>query len=123
MSTPLHTQNELMQKRANVVEQARALVNRAKEETRDLNADEQEQYDRMMVDVHSLKEQADREFRLSEIAVVFPAYTDTSAGVRSEQVSPELRARIDEFQNDDQPSPSKQILALLERELDLLGLE
>ena len=67
MSTPTYAQNELMQKRANVVEQARALVDRAKEEVRDLNAEEKEQYDRMMVDVVSLKEQADREFNLAEI--------------------------------------------------------
>ncbi len=67
MSIPKHNQNELMEERAGVIEQARELLNRAKEDNRDLHADEKEQYDRMMVDVQSLKERADREFELSTI--------------------------------------------------------
>ncbi|KKN14046.1 hypothetical protein LCGC14_1000110 [marine sediment metagenome] len=67
MSTPLHSQTELMEKRANVIEQARELLNRAKGEDRDLHADEKEQYERMMEDVASLKERADREFQIGKI--------------------------------------------------------
>jgi len=67
MPLPRHNQDELMEKRANVIEQARELVNRAKEENRDLNSEEKEQYDRMMDDVHSYKTRADREFNLSEL--------------------------------------------------------
>jgi len=65
--TTLNAQTELLEKRANVIEQARALLNRAKEDNRDLNAEEKEQYERMMTDVNSFKEQADREFQLSEM--------------------------------------------------------
>lgn len=67
MSTTLNSQNELMAKRASVIEEARELVNRAKKENRDLLAEEQELYDRMMVDVHSFKKQADREFNLAAL--------------------------------------------------------
>ena len=67
MSTPLHSQNELMESRAKLIEQARELVNRAKEDKRDLHADEVEQYDRILADAASFKTQADRDFKLTEL--------------------------------------------------------
>lgn len=67
MSTPKYTQDELMKKRANLIHQARELVTRVKEEDRDFNAEEKEQYDRIMADVHGFKERADREFNLAKL--------------------------------------------------------
>lgn len=67
MPSPTHKQDELMKKRANLVSQARELVERADAEKRNLEADEKEQYDRIMADVDALKEAADREHRLTSV--------------------------------------------------------
>ena len=75
MPLPKPNQDELMQKRANVISQARELIDRAKKENRDFLADEKEQYDRMMVDIHGFKEQADREFKLAELETELTAAT------------------------------------------------
>ena len=49
--------------------------------------------------------------------VVFPAYTETSAEVRSQQVSTELRSRIDEFRKSETEAPK--LLPLHRLKLDL----
>ena len=49
--------------------------------------------------------------------VVFPAYTETSAEVRSQQVSTELRSRIDEFRTAETEAPK--LLPLHRLKLDL----
>jgi HK97 family phage major capsid protein len=51
---------ELREKRANLVAQARGLLNRAETESRDLNAEEAQQYDRVMAEVAKLKDQISR---------------------------------------------------------------
>ncbi|AZF90293.1 MAG: major capsid protein [Phage 5P_3] len=54
------TLKELMEKRANLVAQARELVDRADTEKRDLNAEEQQTYAKIMADVNSIKGQVTR---------------------------------------------------------------
>lgn len=56
---------EMREKRANLVNQARELVNRAEEEKRDFNQEDQQQYDRIMNEVDELKNKIDREEKLS----------------------------------------------------------
>ncbi|MBT2215841.1 phage major capsid protein [Virgibacillus dakarensis] len=56
---------EMREKRANLVNQARDLVNRAEEEKRDFTAEDQTQYDRIMDEVDKLKNSIDREEKLS----------------------------------------------------------
>lgn len=50
----------LLEKRANVWEQAKALLDKAAEEKRGLTAEEQASYDKMSEDLRSLREQADK---------------------------------------------------------------
>lgn len=50
----------LLEKRANVWEQAKALLERAESEKRELTAEEQEQYDKMSADLATLRSQADK---------------------------------------------------------------
>lgn len=56
--------NELRQERANLVAQARELSERAHTEKRDMTADENTQYDRIMADVTAKKASIDREEKL-----------------------------------------------------------
>ncbi len=56
----MKTALELRQERANIWEQAKALIEKAEEENRDLTAEEQEQYDRMMQDMESLRKRYER---------------------------------------------------------------
>lgn len=58
---------ELRQKRAALVKQAREILDRAEEEKRDLTAEEEEQYDRIMADVDSLGTRVEREERLARL--------------------------------------------------------
>ena len=69
MSIATHEQNALLQKRANIFEQAKELLKRAETENRDLNAEETEQYDRMKSDMDELRKRADRETELAAIEV------------------------------------------------------
>lgn len=55
--------NELRRKRAGAVEQARSILDRAEAEKRAMTQDEQDQWDRHMEEVDSLREQIDREER------------------------------------------------------------
>ncbi|MUV39471.1 hypothetical protein JNUCC1_03349 [Lentibacillus sp. JNUCC-1] len=56
---------EMRERRGKLVNQARELVNRAEEEKRDFNAEDQQQYDRIMNEVDELKNKIDREEQLS----------------------------------------------------------
>ncbi|WP_163526620.1 phage major capsid protein [Halobacillus ihumii] len=58
---------EMREKRARLVNQARDLVNRAEEEKRDFNAEDQQQYDRIMNEVDNLKASIDREEKLTSL--------------------------------------------------------
>ncbi|MBE3590002.1 MAG: phage major capsid protein [Firmicutes bacterium] len=59
--------NELRQKRAKLVADARAILDRAEGEHRDLTAEEREQYDRIMADIDRLGDQITREERLRDL--------------------------------------------------------
>lgn len=52
--------NALLEKRANIWEQAKGLLDKAAEEKRDLSAEEQTQYDRMTADLAELRSRADK---------------------------------------------------------------
>lgn len=54
---------EMRQKRAALVQQAREILNKAEAEKRDLTAEEQQQWDRMMADVDAMGAQIEREER------------------------------------------------------------
>ena len=100
MSTPLHKQRELLEKRANVWEQAKALIEKSEKEDRNLTAEEQESYDRMCSDMESLKARADREHRAAEIERDLETATtkgprlevDSSANLDAVEKSAEFRA-------------------------------
>ena len=51
---------ELLEKRANIWEQAKALIDKAETEGRDFSAEEQAQYDKMMVEMDELAKRAKR---------------------------------------------------------------
>lgn len=58
---------EMRQERARLWEQAKGLHERAKEEKRDLTAEEREQWDKLNAEIDSLKERIDREERAEQI--------------------------------------------------------
>ena len=58
---------EKIEKRANLVAQARELVDIADKENRAMSAEENEQYDKMLADVEKLSEEIDKETKLLEI--------------------------------------------------------
>lgn len=58
---------EMLEKRAALAAEARSILDRAQSETRDINQEEQVQFDRIMSDVDRIKEQIDREQRMSDI--------------------------------------------------------
>ena len=58
---------EKIEKRANLVAQARELVDIADKEKRAMSAEENEQYDKMLADVEKLSEEIDKETKLLEI--------------------------------------------------------
>lgn len=57
---------ELREKRAGLVAQARAILNKADEETRDTNAEENAEYDRIMEEVDKLKDRIDKLEKLED---------------------------------------------------------
>lgn len=58
---------EMRQKRMNLVNQAREILNKAEAEKRNLTAEEEQEYDRIMADVDRLGNEIEREERLSRI--------------------------------------------------------
>lgn len=60
------TLRELRTKRANIIKQARELVDKADAEKRDLSAEEQQQYDKAWTDIEALASDIDRRERLEE---------------------------------------------------------
>lgn len=58
---------ELRQKRASLITQARELVERAESEKREMSADENQQYDRIMKDIDDMMAKIEREEKLSEL--------------------------------------------------------
>jgi HK97 family phage major capsid protein len=84
------TVKELLEKRANIWNQAQALLQKAREEKRAMNADEQQQFDRMTAEMDELKATADREERAAQIdAEMRKSATNP---VRPVAGSPEARA-------------------------------
>ncbi len=61
------TLQEKLQKRANLISQARALVTQADKENRGLNAEEDAQYNALMNEVNGLKAEVDREQQLAAV--------------------------------------------------------
>jgi len=57
---------DLRQKRAALVNQAREILDRAEKEERNLTADEEQQYDRIMNDVEALRKEIERKERLHD---------------------------------------------------------
>ena len=57
---------EMRRKRAELVAQARALVEKAEKENRNLSAEEKQQYDKIFKDIEDIKEKIDREEKLLE---------------------------------------------------------
>lgn len=64
---------EMRQERARLWEQAKGLHERAKEEKRDLTAEEHEQWGKLNAEIDSLKEQIDREERVEQIGAEMAA--------------------------------------------------
>ena len=58
---------EKQEQRAKLITDARALLDKAEQENRDLTSDEQKSYDKMLDDATSLKASIDREIRLAEL--------------------------------------------------------
>jgi HK97 family phage major capsid protein len=84
------TVKELLEKRATIWDQAQALLQKARDEKRALNADEQQQFDRMVAEMGELKATADREERAAQIdAEMRKSVTDP---VRPAAGTPEARA-------------------------------
>lgn len=75
---------EMRQKRAALYEQARAILDSAEAEHRELTAEERQQYDRIMNEMDSLKGDIDRLERAEQVAKEFAAKEDT-------EVKPEQR--------------------------------
>jgi len=75
---------EMRQQRANLIEQARQLLDRAEEENRDLTAEEEQQYDRIMEDVDKLAKKIEREERQLELEKSLETIDDTRAARRDQ---------------------------------------
>lgn len=85
---------ELKEKRANLVAQARELVERADAESRGMNAEENEQYDKIFGDIGALEEQVQKREKLEakerELAALETQYADNDDGQRG--AKPEEKA-------------------------------
>lgn len=79
---------EMRRKRANLWEQAKAIHERAKEEKRDLSAEEREQWDKLNAEIDSLKEQIDREERAQAIEADLAAQQARPEGKGEERQGP-----------------------------------
>lgn len=76
---------EMRQKRAALFEQARAILDKAEAEKRDLTGEEREQYDRIMADIDALKADIDRLERAEQVAKELASKTEPTDTSRSEQ--------------------------------------
>ena len=79
---------EMRQERARLWEQAKGLHERAKEEKRDLTAEEREQWDKLNAEIDSLKEQIDREERAQAIEADLAAQQARPEGEGEERQGP-----------------------------------
>lgn len=70
---------ELRQKRAALFEQARAILDKAEAEKRDLTGEERQQYDRIMDEIDALKADIDRLERAEQVAKEMVAKNETPA--------------------------------------------
>lgn len=75
---------EMRQKRAALVAQARELLEKAEQERRDLTAEEQEKWDRIMNDVDALGRQIEREERMATLEQQLSQAQGTRAGGREQ---------------------------------------
>ena len=79
---------EMRQERARLWEQAKGLHERAKEEKRDLTAEEREQWDKLNAEIDSLKERIDREERAQAIEADLAAQRAQPEGEGEERQGP-----------------------------------
>jgi len=91
---------EMRQNRAALVQQARELLNRAEDEKRDLTAEENEQYERIMADVDKLGNQIEREERQQRLEKELAQSRGTIAGGKEQPGDNETR--------DDNPCATKE---------------
>ena len=86
---------EMREKRANIWEQAKALQATSVAEERDFTAEEQEQWDRAMADIDSLKVRIEREERAQQMDTELNSYQSRTGGPESgdprEQAAEESR--------------------------------
>lgn len=82
---------EMRQKRAALIIQARELINKAEAEKRDLTAEEQEQWNKMMAEVDVFGKQIDREERQAKLESELAVLQGTVAGGK-EQPGEESRS-------------------------------
>lgn len=78
------TIRDLMDRRAKLISDARAMVDTAEKESRDFAADEQKRYDQLLADADQVKGQIDREQRLAAM----------EADIQREPVHPEERESL-----------------------------
>lgn len=91
------TIRELLEKRANLISQARALLDKADAEGRDLTTEEQTQWDKLMNDADGLRQRVEREERQARLETELsesrnqPAHTQGQSGTPPAQGETERR--------------------------------
>lgn len=92
---------DMRQERANLVNQAREIVERAEEQKREMSADEDTQYSNIMKDVSNLKKKIDREEQLqaSESDLDQPLNTPHRQNPENGQQNSENPRATEEYQN------------------------
>lgn len=75
---------EMRQKRANLVNQAREILDRAEQEKRNLHADEETQYNKIMDDVENLRKEIEREEKLQDAERDLAQSLGTAAGGKNQ---------------------------------------
>lgn len=94
---------EMLQKRAALWEQAKALLETARNENRGLSGEEQSQYDKLLKDMEDLKATADREARAAQIEAEMRASAGgvvrptTSTENRGTEENAEYRSAMDTY--------------------------
>lgn len=83
---------EMRQKRAALIQQAREILDKAEEEKRDLTAEEEQQYERIMADVDKLAKDIEREERQLELERELAQSQGTAAARADQPGNPEQAA-------------------------------
>ncbi len=97
------TSKELREKRANLAEQAKAILNKAAEDKRDLTAEEEQQFDKIHADIDKVKADIDRIERQEELEAELRASRGTAAGINAVAgaVDPETGLPVEQRTQDD----------------------